>query len=71
MRGRKFARVESVVRGDVTTQCIEPVVTCLSCCQVLPQPMEVAAAHTCAGNYEYTYLLQHIITLPAKEEPGD
>lgn len=39
--------LKSVMQGYVTTQCVKPVVACLSCCQVLPQPVEMAAAHTC------------------------
>ena len=39
--------LKSVTQADVTTQCVKPVVACLSCCQVLPQPVEMAAAHTC------------------------
>lgn len=56
------------MQGDMPTLCAKPVVTCLSCCQVLPQPVEVAAAHTHMHIIRNTLIyLQAVITLPANE----
>lgn len=39
--------LKSAVQGDVTTQRVKPVGARFSRCQVLPQPVEMAAAHVC------------------------